>query len=250
MNNENLELIGSTMILGKQINVYGTIENPLFLSKDVANWIEHSNVTMMMKSVDGEEVIKVRPKHSLGLLTSNNEYNFLTEDGLYEICMQSRKPIAKQMKKEIKNYLKSIRLTGAAIVDEQKTVDYYFASFSDDLKVEMFNELYKRNKELQASYDTLINSKNLMDINTVAKELKIGEYTLFDYLRNKKIFFFNNQGNNVPYERFRKEEKFVVKETLCRDGQYRSVTYSTKKGLDYIRKLLAKDNYYGIGVVL
>ena len=35
---------------------------------------------------------------------------------------------------------------------------------------------------------------------------------------------------NVPYERFRKEGKFVVKETPCHDGNIRAVTYATKKG--------------------
>ena len=30
---------------------------------------------------------------------------FCTEDGLYEVLMQSRKPIAKQFKKEVKNTL-------------------------------------------------------------------------------------------------------------------------------------------------
>ena len=34
---------------------------------------------------------------------------FLTEDGLYEVLMQSRKPIAKQFKKEVKKILKGLR---------------------------------------------------------------------------------------------------------------------------------------------
>lgn len=57
--------------------------------------IEHSSITMMLKNVDEDEKVKIRPKESLGLLTSNNEYWFLTEDGLYEVLIQSRKPIAK-----------------------------------------------------------------------------------------------------------------------------------------------------------
>ena len=35
---------------------------------------------------------------------------FLTEDGLYEVLMQSRKPQAKQFKKGVKEILKSIIL--------------------------------------------------------------------------------------------------------------------------------------------
>ena len=83
-----------------------------------------------------------------------------------------------------------------------------------------------------------------MSINTMAKELGIGEYKLFDFLRSKKVFFYDKDMVNVPYERFRKEGKFAVKETPCHDGNIRSVTYGTKTGLDYTRKLLRKSGYY------
>ena len=42
----------------------------------------------------------------------NREKTFLTEDGLYEVLMQSRKPIAKQFKHEVKQILKDIRKHG------------------------------------------------------------------------------------------------------------------------------------------
>ncbi|MCS6591595.1 BRO-N domain-containing protein [Bacillus cereus] len=88
-------------VLGRGFKVYGTVEEPLFLAKDVAEWIDHTNLTMMLKSVDEEEKVKISPKQKLGLLTSNNEYWFITEDGIYELLMLSRKPIAKQWKKEV-----------------------------------------------------------------------------------------------------------------------------------------------------
>ena len=37
---------------------------------------------------------------------------FLTEDGLYEVLMQSTKPIAKSFKKEVKKILKELRIKG------------------------------------------------------------------------------------------------------------------------------------------
>ncbi|MDF9886692.1 prophage antirepressor-like protein [Bacillus sp. LEw-kw-24] len=39
----------------------------------------------------------------------------LTEGGIYEVLMQSRKPIAKQWKKEVKKILKNIRLNGGHV---------------------------------------------------------------------------------------------------------------------------------------
>ena len=243
MGEQVLTVIQETVILGKKIQMYGSIENPLFKATDVAEWIEHSKVSMMLKSIDDDEKVKVNNVYSENRTGGNGTW-FLTEDGLYEVCMQSRKPIAKQMKKEIKWYLKSIRLTGAAIDDERKTVDYYFSSFSDDLKTKIFNEMYQKNQELQQFYDDLMSTEGLMSINTMAKELGIGEYKLFAFLRKKKVFFYDKDMVNVPYERFRKEGKFAVKETPCHDGNIRSVTYGTKTGLDYTRKLLRKSGYY------
>ena len=247
--NAVLTVIQETEILGKKIQMYGSINQPLFKATDVAEWIEHSKVSMMLKSVENEEKVKVNNVYSDSRTGGNGTW-FLTEDGLYEVCMQSRKPIAKQMKKEIKKYLKSIRLTGAAIPEgnEQKMVSYYFSSLSKETQGAIVNELIAKNKELQQFYDDLMSTEGLMSINTMAKELGIGEYTLFAYLRGKKVFFYDKDMVNVPYERFRKEGKFAVKETPCHDGQIRSVTYATKRGLDYVRKLLRKDGYYDVEV--
>lgn len=47
-----IEIIEQKEILGKEFKIYGDFEDPLFLAKDVANWIEHNNITHMMKNVD------------------------------------------------------------------------------------------------------------------------------------------------------------------------------------------------------
>lgn len=242
MEEKVLSVIQETVILGKNIQMYNSIEAPLFLASDVADWIEHSQTSKMVKSVDDDEKLM----GTLFLSGQNRDAWFLTEDGLYEVCMQSRKPIAKQMKKEIKQYLKSIRLTGAAIEvgREEEMVSKYFPSFSKEVQTEMVNDLIKQNRELKEFYDDLMNTQGYMSINTCAKELGIGEYKLFAFLRSKKVFFYDKDMVNVPYQRFMNEGKFVVKETPCHDGEMRSVTYATKKGLDYMRKLLRKNGYY------
>lgn len=243
-----LEVVAETEILDRAIKIYGSIESPLFKATDVAEWIDYSKsngkykVSQMTKSIDEEE----KGIYNVATLGGIQELTFLTEDGLYEVCMQSRKPVAKEMKKKIKQYLKSIRLTGAAIPvgEEQRFVDNYLPSLSSGLKDQIIVELTENNKKLQQFYDDLMSTGGLMQMNTVAKELNIGEYKLFAFLRNKKVFFYNNDMVNIPYQRFMNEGKFAVKETPCHDGNIRSVTYATKKGLDYIRKLLRKNGYY------
>ena len=44
-----LQVIKEQEVLGKEFRVYGSVDEPLFLAKDVANWIEHSDVSMMLK---------------------------------------------------------------------------------------------------------------------------------------------------------------------------------------------------------
>lgn len=78
--------------------MYGTFDEPLFLAKDAANWIEHNNVTLMLSLVEEDEKLTYA-LHNSG---QKRQMWFLTEDGMYEILMQSRKPIAKSFKKEVK----------------------------------------------------------------------------------------------------------------------------------------------------
>lgn len=113
---KQLQIIKEQVVLGKEFKVYGTFDEPYFLAKDVAEWIDYSfdskgnrDVNGMLRTVDEEE------KHK-NINPNNNRVSwFLTEDGLYEVLMQSRKPIAKAFKKEVKKILKDIRKYGAYV---------------------------------------------------------------------------------------------------------------------------------------
>lgn len=120
MGMRELNIIEEREVLNKNFKMYGTYESPLFLAKDVANWIEHKKPNEMIANVDEEEKQKIKINHgdsNARVLQNNTEYWFLTEDGLYEVLMQSRKPIAKQFKKEVKKILKSVRKHGAYMTD-------------------------------------------------------------------------------------------------------------------------------------
>ena len=58
---------------GFNAKVYGTVENPLFLAKDIAEVIEHSRASEMLKMVDDDEKLMqpiLAPGHLLTLYTS------------------------------------------------------------------------------------------------------------------------------------------------------------------------------------
>ena len=106
------------LVLGKELTMYGNLENPLFLARDVAEWIEHSNPRSMLQTVDEDEKVKLlHPVNNPYGVSQEEEMWFLTENGLYEVLMQSRKPIAKSFKKEVKRILKELRLKGDAKIE-------------------------------------------------------------------------------------------------------------------------------------
>lgn len=109
-----IKVINKSMLLGKEIDVYGSVDEPLFLAKDVAEWIEHTQPSKMVETVDEDEKLM----GTIFLSGQNREVWMLTEDGLYEVLMQSRKPIAKQFRKGIKEILKTIRKTGSYSVSK------------------------------------------------------------------------------------------------------------------------------------
>lgn len=112
-----LTVINEQEVLGKHFRIFGTIDNPLFLAKDVAGWIEYdvSSINKMLNNIDDDEKVRKNVPTPGGIQKSW----FINEDGLYEVLMQSRKPIAKSFKKKVKEILKSIRKNGAYIRNQE-----------------------------------------------------------------------------------------------------------------------------------
>lgn len=139
-----IEIISEQEVLGKQFKVYGTFENPLFLAKDVAEWIEHSRASEMLKSIDEEEKLM----QTILASGQNRQMWFLTEDGLYEVLMQSRKPIAKAFKKEVKKILKELRTKGTYTIQQKPKTQEELAK--DSMFALVYNKINNTEKRLEA----------------------------------------------------------------------------------------------------
>lgn len=234
------------------------LDNQLyFFGIDIARALGYSNASKAITTHCKKTVKRtLETSNSQNGKTVKGSVTLINRSDIYRLIVKSKLESADEFESWIfEDVLPTVEKTGAYIEDARRVVDNYFSSLSEDTKLLVFKELQSKveesereNKELRKFYDDLMNTKGLMDMNTVAKELKIGEYTLFAYLRGKKVLFYNSDNVNIPYERFRKEDKFAVIETPCRDGKIRSVTYATKKGLDYIRKLLRKDGHFDVEV--
>ena len=223
----NLEIIEQRELLGKEFKIYGDFENPLFLAKDVAEWIDYAktgkgayDVSRMLNTVDESEKL-VRKIFVSG---QNREVWFLTEDGLYEVLMQSRKPIAKAFKKEVKIILKTIRQNG--MYATEKLLD------NPDLAIQAFTKLKEEREKRKALENKIVEdkpkvlfaeavetSKSSILVGELAKILKqngvdIGQKRLFDWLRNNG-YLIKRKGTdyNMPTQRAMELGLFEIKET-------------------------------------
>lgn len=254
-----LTAIHEQAVLSKTFKVYGTLENPLFLAKDIASWIEYdvSSLNKMLANVDDEEKL-------LGTFFragQNRESWFLTEDGLYEVLMQSRKPIAKQFKKQVKNILKEIRLNGGFIAtneddDEmtilakgfliaQKTIESNKKKIVEQkLIIEAQKPKVLFAEAIQASHTSIL-------IGEFAKILKqngvdVGQKRLFEWLRENG-YLIKRKGSdfNSPTQKSMELGLFEIKETPIHhtsgDISISRTSKITGKGQAYfIKKFLKK----------
>ncbi len=250
---KTLQIIEQREVLGKEFTIYGDLENPLFLAKSVAEWIEYdkSSINKMLNNVDESEKLN----GTLFLSGQNREMWFLTEDGLYEVLMQSRKPIAKLFKAEVKKILKTIRLNGMYVTD--KLLD------NPDFAIKTFMKLKEeKEKRLQLEHEAKINkskvifaeavetSKTSILIGELAKLIKqngydIGQKRLFAWLReNGYLIKINKRTDyNMPTQRAMDMGLFEIKETAIThsDGHIsinKTVKVTGKGQIYFINKFL------------
>lgn len=257
-----LTIIDQRELLNKDFKIYGTVDNPLFLAKDVAEWIDYSyeskvkgirKVSQLVDMVEDEEKIKgiynvATTSEEINTSRKTQETWFLTEDGFYEVLMQSRKPIAKKFKKEVKKILKDVRKNGMYATDE--LLD------NPDLLIQVATQLKKEREErrlLQLKIqedkpkvlfaEALEVSDNTILIGELAKLLRqngvdVGQNRLFERLRAEG-YLIKKKGEsyNLPTQRAMDQELLQIKTRTINnpDGSIRTTrtTKITGKGQVY-----------------
>lgn len=252
----NLQVLNKRELLGKQFVIYGDIENPLFLARDVAEWIDYdlSSVNKLVSQVDDDEKVRKNVPTPGG----NQEMWLLTEDGLYEVLMQSRKPIAKQFKKKVKEILKDIRSKGMYATDELLNNPDLLIQIATQLKQERIarkeleTEVKKQGQIIgelrpKADYvDRILKSKSLLNIGQIAKDYGMSGQALNKILHNLKVQY--KQGNQwLLYSKYQ-SKGYTHSESIdiqLSDGSIKVElrTKWTQKGRLFLYELL-KDNGY------
>ena len=242
-----MKIIDERELFNRNFKIYGTVDEPLFLAKDIAEMIGHSDPSTMMRMVDEEEKQVV----TMFVSGQNRKVLMAKEDGLYEILMKSDKPIAKEFKKQVKIILKEIRKNGGYIATNESESDediiaraLILAQRTIDRKDKMIKSLESEIIESQpmlAIAEAVTESDDNWDMGLFAKVLDVmGKNSLFKYLRDNKIFMDNNEPyathikyfKVVPVTKYNKFGSIVVPKTLIKPD-----------GIKYIVSKLMKDGY-------
>lgn len=249
-----ISVLKQTELCGQQFMVYGSAQEPLFVASDVATMLNHPNTSELVKLVDDDE------KLTSTILRSgqNREVWMLTENGLYEVLMQSRKPIAKQFKKGVKAILKEIRKNGGYITTTQEDTPELIMARAlqvaqatitkHEQMLEQANERISiQDNQIQklqpkADFaDAAFKAEGNVDIGQAAKILGLpfGRNTLFKKLREKGVFFGSR---NEPKQKFIDAGYFKLTELppIKRENHTDLIVMKcicTQKGLAYINML-------------
>ena len=236
-----------------EINIQGTLENPIFQANQIAKILELSNINENLRDFnDDEKVIILTESHG-----GPQKTNFLTEIGLYKLLGRSRKPIAHTFQSWMINTIKQIRVDGFYKLKEENEVDKLLIISNFDLIV---------HKNLIKAYD----QKNVVYIcklrNVDDKKLiKIGSSQNI----KERMSHINGQYDNilttlldiVEINNYRKFEKYLhnndyiknyYHKILRKDGVESKETYLVNdQELEYILKIINenKKNYQDVDLI-
>lgn len=232
-----LKVLNEQEVLGKQFKVYGTAEEPLFLAKDVAEWIEYdtSSVHKMLANVDDDE--KVRK--NVPTLGGTQESWCLTENGLYEVLMQSRKPIAKQFKKEVKEILKTIRKHGIYATDN--VIDNILNN--PDFGIELLTKLKEERAarvEAERKNAILMHVNKTYTITEIAKELGLKSAMQLNRILAEKKIQYQVNGTWLMYSNYSDCGYEEIKQEVLDFGKVIYHRRITQMGREFILDLFEK----------
>ena len=236
-----------------------TTENnePLFCLTDVCHVLGLK--AGHVKERLSKDVVSTEPLMTAGGI---QQVNFVNEDGLYDVILDSRKPEAKQFRKWVTSeVLPQIRKTGGYIKTEdddtpdvimakalilaQKTIE---SQTQQNLILKHTNEILEEEKKIllpKAEYtDQVLNSIDTHTFSEVAKDLGLTSATaLYNKCRTLGIIF--KQGDKyLPYSKYSTQGYFTTRTYpfFRKDGTQGTSTtlVITELGRAFLRKKLQK----------
>lgn len=249
-----------------QVRTAGTSDNPLFCLADICKALELRQGDVRQRLTDG--VVSTQP--ILDSLGREQVANFVNEDGLYDVILDSRKPEAKQFRKWVTSeVLPSIRKTGgygmyqvpqtfaeALMLAAQQQQQLEVAQAEQvrlQIEVQCKDTIIQEQAADVAFAQTIKASDTNIKLGDFAKVLAsngyiIGPDRLFKWLRENGFIFGDK---NRPVQRYIDMGLFTFHEGPVRNAYHRDgspviglTPYITPKGQCYIIERLNDGRLY------
>lgn len=217
---------------------------PWFVAIDVCNALELSNPTVVVGRLDEDE----RTKFNLG---RQGMTNIVSEYGLYNLILASRKKEAKKFKRWITHeVIPTIRKHGAYMSSEviEKTLSDpdYLIRLATNLKEEkakraLAEAQIERDKPKVLFADTVSSSNKSCLVGELAKlisqeairrgeiDKKIGQNNLFAWMRSNGYLCKSGERKNQPLQQYVEQGLFELKKGTYVDGNGVNVLTTTTK---------------------
>lgn len=245
-----------------EVRTAGTPENPLFCLMDICKALGLTQGHVRERLDDG--VVSTEPiSDSLG---REQLANFVNEDGLYDVILDSRKPEAKKFRKWVTSeVLPSIRKSGGyiasspndtdvdilarAVLVAKETIDRKNKQISELTEVvfEKDQQLCDKDQQIKEKQQEIIEktpgynfskavetSGNSILIGELARILaqngvKIGQKRLFEFLRSNGYLFKSGTQYNQPTQRAVEMGLFEIKKTVITASDGSQIIKNTTK---------------------
>lgn len=229
---------------GFKIRVIMRLGNPWFVASDACDGLALSNVSEALADLDDNDKLKLT-KDEIDTLISNEgikcsvdsrvqSLNLVSESGLYDLIMQSRKPEAKAFKRWVTHdVLPSIRKTGSYGMSQISRKDQLFLAIihseSEEERADALKELAEINKQevkaLTAERDEAIRTKTQYQSN-LASQMSGRVGGLTTALNRVKL-----ENDRLKGDRLTKEDVYIIMNT-------QGVSFTLKTVKDVIRDSL------------
>lgn len=175
------------------------------------------------------------------------EMLFIPESDLYRLIMRSQLPNAEKFSDWVcEEVLPSIRQTGSYSI-EKKPDSYMIENPAE--RARRWAEEYEEKRALEVKvtelepkgqyFDSLVDSRLLTTFRDTAKELHIPPKQFTQWLVEKGYVYRDRHNMIKPYEQYRKNGLFKMKDFLTPAGFSNVQTYITVKGKETFRLLLS-----------
>lgn len=228
-----------------EVRVVGTSENPLFCLADLCRVLDIKNVSNCRSRLDTKGIFLVDTLTDGG----TQQLTYVDEKNMYRVIMRSDKPNALEFQDWVyDDVLPTIRKTGQySIMNKvpQTFAEALRLAAEQQEQIESQQKLIEEQKPKAEFYDDVVESRDAMPMDRVAKTLNmgIGRNKLFGILRNEKILM----PNNTPYQKYVDSGWFrCIESKFSKPNGDICINVKTvvlQKGLDAIRKLLRKKYY-------